>query len=99
LQIGVGAALTVVGYFPIVHLLRWLSRKGALIPAEQWLLVFSGIGVWMLASSRRRGHFLEVQTADDRKRFIFGAEVEREDVQEFVEELERHWDVQVARAD
>ncbi len=88
LQGGLGIVLTVLGCYPLVHLIEWTQRGGTLLSAEMWFIPLGIIGIVQAISAVQRGYFLEVDSEQGRKRLAFEKICDAGDVKKFVQTIE-----------
>jgi hypothetical protein len=97
LQVLMGCALVALGYLPAAHLVQWFRRGGTFFTIEAFVIPFVFLGMSMVVSALRCGHFLEVEQRNDRKRLAFRPRPDPDDLERFVEEAERCLGLKITR--
>jgi hypothetical protein len=82
-----GAALSVVGFYPLKHLIHWARHGGTFFEGEAWFVVFLVIGLYLLWTAFRRGYYLLVESTQGKKRFVFRPGTPPAELQAFVAAL------------
>jgi hypothetical protein len=93
----IGMVLASLGFIPAAHLIEWSLHGGEFLAIEAGLVGLSVVGIWLIATSLRRGYFLEVQEKSSRKRLQLRPAPEAEKLASFVRAVEEAWGVNVAR--
>lgn len=98
LQVWIGLALIMAGYFPVVHIFRWL-HGGTLLTVELWMIPLVALGIWLVLSAFKCGYFVDVQLPRERKRLVFNAKPGLDALNRFISSIEQCYGIRIDRED
>jgi len=85
LQVVFAAALMVSGGVALLTVIQGTRASGVFFDWFSLVVLMLPIGGWMLRTALTPGYYLEVVTADDRRKIAFAADARREEIETFLE--------------
>ncbi|HEV8291013.1 MAG TPA: hypothetical protein VGP94_03795 [Tepidisphaeraceae bacterium] len=96
LQYAFGIALLAPGAWAIFHLLHWAIFGAPLIIYQAALLLCGFFGIGLIVTARRRGLYLDIDTAKGTHRFAFHQTPSLHELHEFLDSLDQHLTVPIS---
>jgi hypothetical protein len=93
-----GMVLLAPGAWGLYHLLHWAVFGGPLLIYEAIPLGFAFVGLWLIATARRRGLYLDIDTTKGRHRFAFHQTPSLQELHAFLNSLDQHLAVPIVSA-
>lgn len=92
-----GTVVFSVGLVGFVIFLGWLFQGGVISSYVAMLPVCVLVGGWMVKSALSRGYFLRIECGSDRRKIAFRSRTSREEIEQFLTDVEKHLDYRVER--
>jgi len=96
LQNAFGVGLLALGAWAVFHILHWAIFGGPLIIWEAAMILCGIFGAALMFAARRRGLYLDIDTAQQRYRFAFHQTPSLHELHEFLDSLDQHLAVPIS---
>jgi hypothetical protein len=86
LEFLIGIIALALSIWPIITVIRWLTEGGSMYDLTILLVVLAPVGVWMIASSLQRGHYLQIIQESETRKIRLSGKIQPEELDRFLQE-------------
>lgn len=86
IQLVVGLVLAAAGVPVLIHMVHWAQKGGTIVSPEALFMTFPAVGVILLFTALRRGHYLMIERQRGCTKLGFDSSAKLEQVRAFINE-------------